>query len=153
MLIIRQNKGVVMALVELIYVSTVTAPLSDEQLIELSRYCKSTNQLMGISGMLLYDGHHFMQVIEGEREHVERLYKKIQQDSRHSGVAALIVNDIARRNFARWSMGVIDLSKHASYRKVKNLRPHRRLPLSYKLLKSFRDHEMEFDERVRKSFG
>ncbi|MDK1312086.1 BLUF domain-containing protein [Pseudoalteromonas ardens] len=142
-----------MALIELIYVSTVTTPLSDEQLIELNRFCKSTNQLNGISGMLLYDGHHFMQVIEGERDHVERLYKNIQQDPRHTEVVALIINDLPKRNFSRWSMGVIDLSKHPSYRKVKTTRPHRRLPLSYKLLKSFRDHEMEFEERVRKSFG
>ncbi|ESP94549.1 MULTISPECIES: BLUF domain-containing protein [Pseudoalteromonas] len=142
-----------MELIELIYISTVTNPLCDEELESLRRQCAAANQLRGISGMLLYDGHHFMQVIEGEKPKVEQLFEHIKQDKRHNNVEALICNPIKKRNFRKWAMGLIDLDKSPSYRKVKKSRPHRRLPLSYKLLKSFRNHEFEIDEHIERSFG
>ncbi|MDK2597261.1 BLUF domain-containing protein [Pseudoalteromonas obscura] len=142
-----------MELIELIYISTVTTPLCDEELESLRRQCAAANQLRGISGMLLYDGHHFMQVIEGERPRVEQLFEHIKQDKRHINVEALICNPIKKRNFRKWAMGLIDLDKNPSYREVKKSRPHRRLPLSYKLLKSFRNHEFEIDEHIERSFG
>ncbi|KZN34390.1 BLUF domain-containing protein [Pseudoalteromonas luteoviolacea] len=142
-----------MDLIELIYISTVASPLSDEELEELRCQCAATNQLQGISGMLLYDRHHFMQVIEGDKLKVEQLFERIKNDTRHTEVSALICNPIEKRNFRRWAMGLIDLDKNEAYRKVRKNRPHRTLPLSYKLLKSFRNHELEIDDHIDKSFG
>ncbi|MCF2856141.1 BLUF domain-containing protein [Pseudoalteromonas sp. SMS1] len=142
-----------MDLIELIYISTVATPLSDDDLEMLRSQCAAANQLQGISGMLLYDRHHFMQVIEGDKSKVEQLFERIKSDKRHTEVSALICNPIEKRNFRRWAMGLIDLEKHEAYRKVRKNRPHRRLPLSYKLLKSFRNHEFEIEEHIDKSFG
>ncbi|MCF6439539.1 BLUF domain-containing protein [Pseudoalteromonas luteoviolacea] len=142
-----------MELIELIYISTVTTPLNEQELESLRRQCAGANQLKSISGMLLYDTHHFMQVIEGEKLKVEQLFEHIKQDKRHTKVEALICNPIEKRNFKKWAMGLIDLDKSPSYRKVRESRPHRRLPLSYKLLKSFRNHEFEIEEHIKRSFG
>ncbi|KZN69223.1 BLUF domain-containing protein [Pseudoalteromonas luteoviolacea] len=142
-----------MDLIELIYVSTVATPLNDDELELLRRQCAAANQLQGISGMLLYDRHHFMQVIEGDKQKVEQLFERIKKDHRHHDISALICNPIEQRNFRRWAMGLIDLDKSESYRKVRKNRPHRKLPLSYKLLKSFRNHEFEIEDHIEKSFG
>ncbi|WP_063368890.1 BLUF domain-containing protein [Pseudoalteromonas luteoviolacea] len=149
----RNNLNRTMELIELIYISTVTTPLSDAELETLRRQCAAANQISSISGMLLYDRHHFMQVIEGDKSKVEQLFEHIKQDKRHKEVEALICNPIGKRNFRKWAMGLIDLDKEPSYRKIKETRPHRRLPLSYKLLKSFRNHEFEIEEHIKRSFG
>ena len=57
-------------LVEFIYTSTATAPLQWTDLEVLRHECARRNQLEKITGMLLYDGNHFMQVLEGEEKKI-----------------------------------------------------------------------------------
>jgi hypothetical protein len=54
-----------------------------EELLTLSRLSNTEN---GIMGCLIYNLGDFIQVLEGEKERVLELYKKIKADKRHSRI-------------------------------------------------------------------
>jgi len=59
----------------------------------------------GITGILVYDGGAFLQVLEGDRDVVERTFASIAADRRHSRVTKIIQEPIAERAFGTWTMG------------------------------------------------
>ncbi len=92
-------------LFHLIYVSTAVDELDDEGLIDLLTTSRRNNVRDHITGMLLYRGGHFMQVIEGEYLHVMSLFDRIKSDRRHRNVDILRADHIQTRDFSDWSMG------------------------------------------------
>lgn len=94
-----------MALYELVYVSEATRDFTPDALAELLRLARTANAQRAITGMLLYHGGRFIQLLEGEREAVERLYRHIERDPRHRGSRILWQSDIDARSFGQWSMG------------------------------------------------
>ena len=109
----------------LIYVSYATEPFSQTQLEELLQNCIKNNAKQQITGMLLYVNGKFIQVLEGEQEVVESVYKKIQQDKRHHKVRVIVEGKIARRNFPNWSMsfkllGTNDLKHLTGYQDIED---------------------------------
>jgi hypothetical protein len=65
------------------------------------------NASAGITGVLLYDGHYFLQILEGALEQVTRLFGSIRQDGRHSDVLPFAVRWLPQRRFDDWSMRLI----------------------------------------------
>ena len=53
----------------------------------------------------------YLQVLEGERGAVNRLYPRIVADLRHKDVHMLLFEEIAQPRFAGWSMALVDLSE------------------------------------------
>lgn len=51
-----------------------------------------------------------MQVLEGERQRVERLYTKITLDMRHRDVQEIARRTISEREYGDWSMSFVNLS-------------------------------------------
>lgn len=98
-------------LVCLVYVSAARRELSEDELLALLRACRENNARLGITGMLLYKGGNFLQLLEGPRDGVVGLFERIQCDPRHHRVIRLMLAPIARRQFDRWSMafGNVDL--------------------------------------------
>lgn len=96
-------------LLSLLYVSSATAPFSHPELEDLLRVSRANNARAGVTGMLLYRGGNFMQVIEGERDAVEELYRRIEADPRHHTTTVLLRETIPERRFSGWSMGFRDL--------------------------------------------
>ena len=88
----------------IIYLSKVSAPLSEATLVNLLQEARANNQQRAITGILLYGDRQFLQLIEGEQAEVTRLYAKLTQDPRHSGVIKLADKPITHRSFAEWSM-------------------------------------------------
>jgi len=80
------------------------------EILETSR---TRNTEHGITGALCADveGGHFMQVLEGGRESVNRLYENLMRDPRHTGLTLLHYAEIEARRFAGWRMGNIDLRR------------------------------------------
>ena len=93
---------------QLIYASAATVPFSDRDLQELLADARTTNESLGLSGMLLFDDGSFLQVLEGERDAVLSLFEKIQEDSRHTNVRILLQKEIDERSFGDWRMGFFD---------------------------------------------
>ncbi|GAA3753938.1 hypothetical protein GCM10022270_10780 [Terriglobus aquaticus] len=75
------------------------------QLVATSR---RNNASDWISGVLLYNGTAFAQVLEGPANAVESCLNRIQQDPRHSNLVVVSRNPIQRRLFSAWSMAYID---------------------------------------------
>jgi hypothetical protein len=97
------------ALISLVYVSEAAVPFSTEELFQLLAKARGTNKALGITGMLLFKEGNFLQALEGERDTVLALYKKIARDTRHQSVTTLSQTVITRRDFPDWSMGFHDL--------------------------------------------
>jgi hypothetical protein len=55
--------------------------------------------------LLLYQGGHFLQVLEGERDTVRELFAHIAHDPRHWHVTELFEQELEQRQYADWSMG------------------------------------------------
>ena len=97
-------------LVRLLYASRVAATSDAEVLAAIVRQSKRHNAEHGITGVLCSSGGLFMQVLEGGRAAVNRLYARIVTDPRHSDVELLLYEEIGERRFAGWSMGEVDLA-------------------------------------------
>lgn len=96
-------------LVRLMYASRAAAGFDEDQLAAIMRKSRSGNPDHGITGVLCYSQGMFLQVLEGGRSAVNRLYNRIAADPRHTQVELLSYTEIEERSFAGWSMGQANL--------------------------------------------
>ncbi|ESQ78729.1 BLUF domain-containing protein [Asticcacaulis sp. YBE204] len=66
---------------------------------------RQNNLRDGITGYLIFDKTHFMQILEGEAEDVRASFMRIQNDPRHNDIVVLYEGTTSHRAFADWSMG------------------------------------------------
>lgn len=94
-----------MNLARLVYYSqrNPSESLGIDKLIET---CQRNNGRMNVSGLLHYNGDHFLQVLEGGRVEVSAFYHRIARDTRHSNIISMGCYDVRERMFPRWSMGL-----------------------------------------------
>lgn len=91
-------------MLRLIYTSVQT-PGFDRQVFEqLCEQASRNNQRLGITGLLLSNGMEFMQCLEGPKDTVASVYRKILLDSRHSDIRLLVSEDTDSLLFTAWSM-------------------------------------------------
>jgi hypothetical protein len=109
-------------MIRLIYVSQARRDLTESDLQAILATSRRTNQALGITGILTYHPHGFMQCLEGEREAVEKIYARILCDSRHTEVKTLAYDTIDKRLFPLWAMAYVGLDDVTS-REI--LRRHR----------------------------
>ncbi len=95
----------------LIYHSVATRLLTYEELSALHTDAMTGNATRGVTGVLLYRGGCFMQLIEGEEAVVRGLYEKIKADTRHRNVRVIEEGTREQRVFSRWSMGFVNLDR------------------------------------------
>ena len=100
-------------MLSLIYVSTSVKLLSDEELLGILKVSRENNSSKDITGLLLYKGGNFMQVLEGPDEVVTGLYEKIKLDARHKDVAIISKEQISARQFSSWEMAFQNLDNPA----------------------------------------
>ncbi len=89
----------------ILYASSAPFPLAELELVELLRSSQIKNARVGITGMLLYKGGNFMQVIEGPDDAVGVLHTRIRRDPRHHAIETLLDDAMTERDFPNWSMG------------------------------------------------
>lgn len=92
-----------------IYISTATRLLSENDLSVLLEVSRRNNAAEGLSGMMLYHDGSFLQVLEGPAAAVRARFERICQDDRHRNVIRLWDGAIAARSFARWQMALVQL--------------------------------------------
>jgi hypothetical protein len=97
-----------LSLFELAYVSTASDRVSDADLAEIISQSQLNNAFRDISGVLLFNGSHFAQVLEGFQQEVVGLFEEIRLDHRHTDVTMISAAPIAARSFAGWSMRHLD---------------------------------------------
>ena len=98
-------------LVRLMYASRATETVRPETLNAILKKSTQNNPVSGITGVLCFSGEVFLQVLEGGRLPVSKLYNRIAQDPRHSDVALLSYEEIEERSFAGWSMGQVNMGR------------------------------------------
>ena len=87
-----------------IYVSTAAAGFRDADLAALVTAAEQANAALKITGMLAYNGAHFMQLLEGEETTVEAILDRIAADPRHASVVVIRRGDRPGRECPDWSM-------------------------------------------------
>jgi hypothetical protein len=93
------------------YASRAVPALDQEELVTILRQSKANNPSTGVTGVLCYSGGIFLQVLEGGRSAVNKLYNRIGADPRHTDVELLLYEEIGERRFASWSMGQVNMSR------------------------------------------
>ena len=95
--------------IELLYCSVSVAPtLSNEDLDKILASARIRNLTEDITGMMIYHRGEFVQILEGKKESVEKVYEKfIYPDPRHTAINKVLENTISRRSFNEWSMGFL----------------------------------------------
>lgn len=68
--------------------------------------CQRNNGRMNVSGLLHYNGDHFLQVLEGGSVEVSALYHRIARDTQHTNIILMACTDMRERMFPSWSMGL-----------------------------------------------
>lgn len=91
-------------LYQIAYVSAAAEPIDQVALKTLVRQSRKNNEERDITGLLLYKNGHFMQVLEGPKEEVKRVYAAIAEDDRHEGIVQLLGREIEERDFPGWSL-------------------------------------------------
>ena len=94
----------------LIYASSATQGMTEADLLDILTKARENNTRLGITGMLLYHGGNFLQVLEGEAEAVEALFQKIQSDPRHKQISGILKRPLSEREFGDWKMGFVNLN-------------------------------------------
>lgn len=99
-------------LVRLVYASRATKPVTGEMLDQIFATSKENNKESGVTGVLcLCHDNVFLQVLEGGRAQVNKLYSSLLSDSRHEDVLLLDYEEIRERQFSNWRMGRVDMEK------------------------------------------
>ncbi|MFK7759665.1 MAG: BLUF domain-containing protein [Phycisphaerales bacterium] len=94
----------------IVSISEATELLNRKRLIELATVSNAKNAPANLTGMLLYSGGNFFQVLEGKERTLDILYNKILIDPRHTKIERLMYCPIRERTFRKWHMGALDLT-------------------------------------------
>jgi Sensors of blue-light using FAD len=89
----------------LTYCSRAADGLGDEDITRILASARRRNPVLGITGVLVYGGGLFFQMLEGPRDHVVRLMDLLRVDPRHGGIVVLNeMEDVRERLFPEWDM-------------------------------------------------
>ena len=98
-------------LVRLMYASRANETVRPEVLNAILKKSTQNNPAAGVTGVLCFSGNIFLQVLEGGRSQVSKLYNRIAQDPRHTDVVMLSYEEIEERRFAGWAMGQVNMGR------------------------------------------
>lgn len=100
-----------MALKELIYTSLANPASSHESVEDILESSQRNNVARQVTGLLLFDGDRYIQILEGEPKDVDALYAKISADPRHHDLELLHHGAILSRAFSNWRMAYEEMPK------------------------------------------
>ena len=97
-------------LVRVLYASRAVGPQTTTVTASILSTAQAHNRKHQITGVLCQGNGLYLQVLEGERSTVNRLYAQILSDQRHKDVELLQLEEITRRRYPDWSMALVNLS-------------------------------------------
>ena len=100
-----------------VYISTAGG-IGDEDIRSILESCQRNNLERNVTGLLLYNGRNFLQLLEGDVEDLSWVMRRIEADPRHNGVS--IIEDIAagERACPDWLMRHIRIADEVSQRRI-----------------------------------
>lgn len=102
-----------MKILSLVYSSVAVAPFDQAALQLLLHRARAHNEIVGVTGLLLYRDRHFVQALQGAETEVEILYERISRDLRHRTITTLLKEHISELAFPFWAMGYLPVDVRA----------------------------------------
>jgi len=99
---------------QLSYSSRATSDVSQEIISGILETSRERNKAIGVTGCLVFHKFSFVQIIEGEKSHIQSLFEDIRRDKRHSDVTLLWEGKNNERNFGDWNMAYFTESDERS---------------------------------------
>lgn len=92
-------------LITLVYVSSATSLMSEQDLETLLLNARTLNLQNDLTGILLYNEGSFIQCLEGPERPLLDTYERIQCSRGHTDITEMFRGPIAHRSFSSWDMG------------------------------------------------
>ncbi|VDZ88682.1 diguanylate phosphodiesterase [Lelliottia amnigena] len=99
-------------LTTIIYRSHICADVPVKSLEKMVEAAADKNRHSDVTGILLFNGMHFFQLLEGPEESVRRIYEHICQDTRHYNLVELLYDYGPSRRFGHVGMELFDLRRY-----------------------------------------
>lgn len=99
-------------LTTLIYRSHIRGDEPVKKIEEMVSIANRRNMRSDVTGILLFNGSHFFQLLEGPEEQVQMIYRAICQDPRHYNIVELLCDYAPARRFGKAGMELFDLRLH-----------------------------------------
>lgn len=91
----------------IVYQSEATVFMSTQKLESIIEQAIPRNKELNITGVLLSDGHLFIQYLEGPKKSLQLVYELILQSASHTKIKVLVDQPIKKREFPKWFMGLM----------------------------------------------
>jgi hypothetical protein len=120
--------------------------MEETELADMLLSARVRNAASGVTGMLVYAGGNFMQVLEGPPLEVRRTLTRIRRDPRHTGLIVLLETEVSERYFPQWSMAFEcfrhrdELTQIPGYQDLRNLSRQDLESTAHRLIRSFMSH-------------
>ncbi|WP_395623784.1 BLUF domain-containing protein [Sphingomonas daechungensis] len=99
-----------MQLTSVTYTSLARADLPQAELETIQELSRAQNRAADITGLLVFNGTHFLQVVEGPERAIQGLIDRLRQDPRHSGFEIRDQRKVVSRSFPDWQMELIQVA-------------------------------------------
>ena len=99
-----------MSLKSLTYTSLAALDLTVDDIEAIHRTARQVNALEGITGLLIFNGTHFLQIVEGAPDAIDELVERLRRDPRHGGLEVRDEHMTHQRSFPDWSMELVKVS-------------------------------------------
>jgi len=97
----------------IVYVSTASQDLNKKEIEGILNYSKEWNNDHGITGLLLFSGGNFFQIVEGEKNKISELFREIKSDDRHHNIMQIFGKDIHKEAYDGYDSDFV--SEEADY--------------------------------------
>jgi hypothetical protein len=94
-------------MIRLLYLSEAAKALTDDSVSAILKSAERNNPPLGITGLLVFGGGLFAQVLEGPEENVLRKYVQVMEDSRHRNCRIVYITTCTQRIFSDISMAAL----------------------------------------------
>lgn len=100
-----------------LYISTAPS-LSRDDVNAILAASQRNNPARGVTGLLLYNGRNFLQLLEGEEAELVSLMMRISQDPRHTGISMIDRKLVEERACPNWAMRRVQIAETIAKRQA-----------------------------------
>lgn len=90
---------------EILYCSVLAEGQSPNIVGQIATQARARNAARDVTGLLVFDGMHFCQHLEGPADAVLHLLDRLQQDPRHTSVRVVYEGPCTERRYRRFDLG------------------------------------------------
>lgn len=91
-------------MIRLLYSSQAAQNITEKDILNILQKSHNNNAKENITGILLYGGNLFMQVLEGDELVVLKKYVTICEDKRNTNNKIIFISYTEKRMFDKWAM-------------------------------------------------